>query len=185
LICKDIISPYDIGTVFPLYLYPADDELDASAGCRPNFNPEFLKALAEKLKLPQAGPHGLPQGVTPEDIFHYAYATFHSPTYRTRYAEFLKIDFPRLLLTSDAGLFRNLCELGRDLVALHLLEEHPDSVTRFPIAGDGAVEAVRYAEPGQEAIRAGSGSTKRSISRAFRRKSGPSMWAGTRSVRNG
>jgi predicted helicase len=135
--------------VFPLYLYPADDELDASAGRRPNINPEFLKTLAKKLKISQAGPHGLPQGVTPEDIVHYAYAIFHSPTYRTRYAEFLKIDFPRLPLTSDPGLFRSLCELGRGLVALHLLEKHPAPATRFPIVGDGEVETVRYAEPGQ------------------------------------
>ena len=26
----------------------------------------------------------------PEDIFHYMYAVFHSPSYRERYAEFLK-----------------------------------------------------------------------------------------------
>ena len=56
-------------------------------------------------------------------IFHYAYAVFHSPNYRARYAEFLKIDFPHLPLTSDLDLFRWLCALGADLVALHLLED--------------------------------------------------------------
>jgi predicted helicase len=60
--------------------------------------------------------------LTPEDIFHYAYAVFHSPGYRSRYAEFLKIDFPRLPLTGDLALFRALAELGSELVALHLLE---------------------------------------------------------------
>ncbi len=59
----------------------------------------------------------------PEDVLHYAYAIFHSPTYRTRYAEFLKIDFPRLPLTSDRELFSKLVALGADLVALHLLED--------------------------------------------------------------
>ncbi len=146
LICKDIVSPYDIGTVFPLYLYPAADELDASAGRRPNINPEFLKGLAEKLKLPQEGPHGLPQGVTPEDIFHYAYAVFHSPTYRTRYAEFLKIDFPRLPLTSNRDLFFRLSALGGELVALHLMESPKlnDLITEFPVKGTDAVEKVQY-----------------------------------------
>ncbi|MDO8724392.1 MAG: type ISP restriction/modification enzyme, partial [Syntrophales bacterium] len=70
--------------LFPLYLSPnIEDELGLYKERRPNINPEFLKALAEKLKISQAGPHGLPHGVTPEDIFHYTYAVFHSPTYRT------------------------------------------------------------------------------------------------------
>jgi hypothetical protein len=47
---------------------------------------------------------------------------FHSPGYRSRYAEFLKIDFPRLPLTSSIELFRSLSELGSQLVALHLVE---------------------------------------------------------------
>ncbi|MFN7464961.1 MAG: type ISP restriction/modification enzyme, partial [Pseudanabaena sp.] len=50
------------------------------------------------------------------------YAIFHSPTYRTRYAEFLKIDFPRVPLTSDDQLFRKLGEYGEELVALHLMK---------------------------------------------------------------
>ena len=58
----------------------------------------------------------------PEDIFHYAYAVFHSPGYRSRYSEFLKIDFPRLPLTGNLDLFRALARLGGELVALHLLE---------------------------------------------------------------
>jgi predicted helicase len=47
---------------------------------------------------------------------------FHSPGYRSRYAEFLKIDFPRLPLTGNLELFRALARLGGELVALHLLE---------------------------------------------------------------
>ncbi len=146
LICKDIVSPYDIGTLFPLYLYPAADELDASAGRRPNISPEFLKTLSEKLKISQAGPHGLPQDVTPEDIFHYAYAVFHSPTYRARYAEFLKIDFPRLPLTSNRDLFFRLAALGGDLVTLHLMESPKlnDLITEFPVKGTDTVEKIQY-----------------------------------------
>ena len=59
----------------------------------------------------------------PEDIFNYTYAVFHSPTYRTRYAEFLKIDFPRLPLTSDRELFPRLVEKGKRLADLHLQRE--------------------------------------------------------------
>ena len=60
--------------------------------------------------------------MTPEDIFYYIYAVLHSPGYRSRYAEFLKIDFPRLPLTGNLELFRALGRLGCELVALHLLE---------------------------------------------------------------
>jgi hypothetical protein len=134
--------------VFPLYLYPSADELDASTGRRPNINPEFLKALAQKLNVPQEGPHGLPKGVTPEDIFHYAYAVFHSPTYRARYAEFLKIDFPRLPLTSNRDLFFSLAALGGELVGLHLMESPKlnDLITEFPEKGTDAVEKVQYTD---------------------------------------
>lgn len=149
---------------FPLYLYNFEKRkkgdwgrmmtmvlFDAPASYRtrrPNLTRVFLKALAEKLKLPQTEPHGLPKGVTPEDIFHYAYAVFHSPTYRTRYAEFLRIDFPRLPLTSDLKLFRALAEKGAELVALHLMElkKLNDFITQFPAKGSNEVEKVQYTD---------------------------------------
>ena len=85
----------------------------------------------------------------PEDVFAYMYAVFHSPTYRTRYAEFLKIDFPRLPLTSDAELFRAMCNTGNELVALHLLEKEPSHLPTYPVAGANEVEQVRYTAPGE------------------------------------
>jgi very-short-patch-repair endonuclease len=83
---------------------------------------------------------------TPEDIFNYAYAVFHSPTYRTRYAEFLKIDFPRLPLTSDKILFKSLAEKGTELVSLHLMEAPilNTPITKYPIDGSHKVEKVAY-----------------------------------------
>ena len=59
---------------------------------------------------------------TPDEIFHYTYGLLYSPNYRSRYADFLKIDFPRLPLTWTPDLFRGLAQLGRELVDLHLLE---------------------------------------------------------------
>jgi len=137
---------------FPLYLYPeaktAQAKLASDTDRRPNLSLAFLKALAEKLRLPQEEPHGLPEGITPEDIFNYAYAVFHSRTYRTRYAEFLKIDFPRLPLTSNLKLFRSLANKGAELVALQLLESPKvhDFITGFPEKGDNVVEKVQYTD---------------------------------------
>ena len=83
----------------------------------------------------------------PEDVFDYMYAVFHSPTYRSRYAEFLKIDFPRLPLTSKKKLFRKLCALGEELVNLHLMEKHGPEMTAYPVNGDHLVDKIRYKEP--------------------------------------
>lgn len=131
LINKDAVSLFDIGTVVPLFLYDETVALDIGQkeigfahgqSKLPNLAASFLKTLAAALQLPQKGGHGLPADLTPEDIFHYAYAVFHSPGYRSRYAEFLKIDFPRLPLTGNLELFRALARLGGELTALHLLE---------------------------------------------------------------
>jgi len=107
----------DGSNVFPLYLYP--DRNDITQERRPNFSPELLKDLTAKLGLGQVS--NLPQP-NPETIFYYIYAIFHSPTYRSRYAEFLKIDFPRVPLTRDVELFQQSAAYGKQLVALHLMK---------------------------------------------------------------
>ena len=77
----------------------------------------------------------------PEDIFKYIYAVLHSPTYRTRYAEFLKIDFPRIPLTGSLELFHELSKLGGELVSLHLLESPKVNqfITQFTGEGDNSI----------------------------------------------
>lgn len=116
------VSLKEVNYMFPLWLLPDEDDLLSPSQRHPNLSPSFLRNVAEKLGLKQTAAHGLPVGLTPEDIFHYAYAVFHSPGYRSRYAEFLKIDFPRLPLTGNLELFRALARLGGELTALHLLE---------------------------------------------------------------
>jgi predicted helicase len=142
----------DGSTVFPLYLY--DDTIngtngDLFKGRHPNLSRKFLDRFASKLGLPQESRYGLPKDVTPEDIFNYIYAVFHSPVFRNRYADFLKRDFPRVPLTADLTLFRALSGKGRDLVALHLLdvEEAPQIdqfITKFRKPGTNVVEKVEY-----------------------------------------
>ena len=141
------------GFVFPLYLYLTAKtdlfDINVAGSRRPNLAPEFIADFAMRLKLDFVpdGCGDLKKTFGPEDVFHYAYAVFYSPTYRSRYAEFLKRDFPRLPLTRDVALFRRLCALGKELVALHLMEHLPKLETRYPEAGDNTVDAVRYTEP--------------------------------------
>ena len=156
------VAAYDINSVFPLYLYPELQDkngqngfcLDSGPwplsekGRRPNLSPEFVADLKKRLVMEFVtdGKGDLRQTFGPEDIFHYIYAVFHSPTYRTRYAEALKIDFPRVPLTSDKGLFRKLAEKGAELVSLHLMESPALNklITSYPVAGSDVVEKVEY-----------------------------------------
>ena len=155
LINKNPVSLFDIATIFPLWLY--EQTLSFNLGSkstgsarslnrRPNFATPFLKAVAAALRLPQKGEHGLPTGLTPEDIFHYVYAVFHSPGYRSRYAEFLKIDFPRLPLTATLPLFHALARLGGELTGLHLLESPKldKPVTEFIGGRNPEVEKISW-----------------------------------------
>ncbi|MDI6722047.1 MAG: N-6 DNA methylase [Candidatus Aenigmarchaeota archaeon] len=142
----------------PIYVYSTDNQKatlfeESDKERKPNLSPKFIEDFAAKLKIKfiPDGKGDRKKTFGPEDIFDYMYAIFHSPTYRSRYAEFLKMDFPRLPLTSNAELFRKLCSLGDELVALHLMEKQGKKITGYPIAGESCVETVRYAEPQCEA----------------------------------
>ncbi len=87
---------------------------------------------------------------TPEEILGYIYAVMHAPTYRRLYAEFLRIDFPRVPFPDRAEDFERLSLLGWGLVQAQLLRES----TRRGLAayyGRGAheVEFVRYSPEDQ------------------------------------
>lgn len=119
----------EIGSVLPLYIYHDD-------GTRtPNFAPAELSALTRQLT-------GEP---SPEDVLDYIYAVLHSPLYRAKYKEFLKIDFPRVPAPTQAE-FDRLVPLGRSLRQLHLMKSPlvDDFITTYPIAGDNVVEKPRY-----------------------------------------
>ncbi|MCK4594591.1 hypothetical protein KAU45_08815 [bacterium] len=85
-------------------------------------------------------------------MFYYIYAVLHSPTYRSRYAVFLKIDFPRVPLTDDKKLFHNLVSKGHDLVKLHLMESDRLDPSKSGVDLEGPldlgneVEKLRYDE---------------------------------------
>jgi predicted helicase len=149
--------------LFPLYLYNVDtsakarrlnfglDEHDSDAKTRRvNLSSEFLGEIQTRLNLTFVpdGAGNLEDTIGPEDILSYLYAVLHSPTYRARYADFLKIDFPRVSVTSNKKLFRSLCEKGAELVSFHLTESPKLSqfITRFPVSGDNSVEKPRYDE---------------------------------------
>ena len=159
---RALASPRGEAKQLFLYHYPSDEHRatngedmfnDAPDGRRPNLAPDFVEACKERwdLDFVTDGTGDLETTFGPEDVLHYAYAVFHSPTYRRRYEELLRIDFPRLPLTSDLALFRALCEQGGALVDLHLMNAALDATERprFPVSGSNEIISrhPRYAPP--------------------------------------
>jgi predicted helicase len=124
------------GFIFPLYLYA--DGGDRSENLSADFR-AYLDSWYE-------------HHYTPEEILGYIYAVLHATSYRTRYAEFLRGDFPRVPFPESADDFETLSELGWELVQAHLLRELPrEGLAAYHGKGDHTVEAVRYS-PQEQAI---------------------------------
>jgi len=138
-----IADPYDGSYVFPLYLY---EENMGKVEKRANMNPEIVAKIADTLRA-SASPREInPQ--SPEDIFDYIYGVLHSPTYRAKFKEFLKVDFPRIPYPKDLGEFARFRDAGRELRMAHLMKDAAPSVSElcacFPVAGDNIVDKVEW-----------------------------------------
>ncbi len=128
------VSNKEVNTVFPLYA--------EGFGSKENFSPDFRAFIDARYE----------HHYTPEEILGYIYAVLHAPTYRTRYAEFLRIDFPRVPFPESADDFETLSVLGWALVQAHLFREPPrQRLAAYGGKGGHTVEAVRNS-PEQQAI---------------------------------
>lgn len=142
IIGHNSLTAFDINYLFPLYLFPEDN------GRKANFTPRFIEDFSRRLGLTFV-PRGwgdLTATFGPQDVLYYIYAVFHSPTFRKRYAAFLKLDFPCLPLTGDRARFGALVAKGEELVGLHLMESKvlQNLITKFEVLGSNKVEQVRY-----------------------------------------
>jgi predicted helicase len=171
-----------ITNIFPLYLYPEKNiqhSLDTPMGHDPlervpNLNLEIVQQIADKLGLtfvPErhceersnltnaAKDCFVPRSdsddtFAPIDLLDYIYAVLHSPTYREKYKEFLKIDFPRVpypkapspLERAGGEVFWQLVKLGGELRQIHLLEspQVEEYITQYPIDGNNVVGKIIF-----------------------------------------
>ena len=138
---------YDISYVFPLYLYPDTKQQHIDQGRIPNLAQDIVEVIAKGLELhftPEKQEDGT--SFAPVDILDYIYAVLHSPSYRERYKEFLKTDFPKVPYPTDKELFRKLVKLGSDLRSLHLMENPvlQQPVTGYNIPGGNQVEKLDF-----------------------------------------
>ncbi len=112
-------------------------------------NPELVASkIKEKLDSSQSSlpSEGLGEVFAPIDLLDYIYAVLHSPNYREKYKEFLKIDFPRVPYPKDAATFWALVKLGGEIRQIHLLESPivEQYITQYPIDGDNVVDKPKY-----------------------------------------
>jgi len=146
------LSNKGIAFLFPLYSYPVEEkeQPDKSGGkeggvqsimqtqtkCEPNLDPKLMKSLADVYD----------EEPTPEAVFYYIYGILYANTYRNKYAEFLKMDFPRVPFTKDYNMFRKIGELGKSLVDLHLVwsAELDSPIARLQGSGDCKVQKPDY-----------------------------------------
>lgn len=132
-------------SLFPLYLYietntqhTAFDTIERI----PNLNMEIVNQIATGLGLTFTNEKvETPNTFAPIDLLDYIYAVLHSPTYRDKYKEFLKIDFPRVPAPLDHETFWKLVKLGSEIRQIHLLESPivEKYITGYPEDGDNVV----------------------------------------------
>ncbi len=149
--CAVSLQTKETGYVLPLYLYPettAQQTTYQTTERAPNLNPDIVKQIADKLNLtftnekePSTDALQCVSTFAPIDILDYIYAVLHSPTYREKYKEFLKIDFPRVPYPKDKDTFWQLVKLGGEIRQIHLLESPivEKYITQYSMDGDNVV----------------------------------------------
>ena len=131
--------------IAPLYIYPESNgqqTIEQSKERTPNLKAEIVKQIAGILALTFTNEKETTKDTfAPVDILDYIYGVLHSLTYREKYKEFLKIDFPRVPYPKDQDTFWKLVKLGGEIRQIHLLESPTveQYITQYPIAGDNLV----------------------------------------------
>lgn len=151
-ICEACVfeSAFAKNNVLPLYIYPetnGQQTIGQTAERTPNLNAEIVKQIADNLGLTfTIEKETTKETFAPIDILDYIYGVLHSPTYREKYKEFLKIDFPRVPYPKDQDTFWKLVKLGGEIRQIHLLEspivEKP--ISKYQITGSNIVGKVKY-----------------------------------------
>ncbi|WP_417878473.1 type ISP restriction/modification enzyme [Vibrio sp.] len=138
------------GMLFPLYISNtsgSQQSIEQSAERTPNLKAGIVKEIAEQLGLTFTNEKETTENTfAPIDILDYIYAVLHSPTYREKFKEFLKIDFPRVPYPNDKDTFWQLVKLGGEIRQIHLLESPKveQYITQYPMDGDNVVGKPKY-----------------------------------------
>ena len=139
-----------ISSSFPLYLYNENNSqqtFNQTPERTPNLNTEIINKIAAQIGLTFTNEkETTKETFAPIDILDYIYAVLHSPNYREKYKEFLKIDFPRVPYPKNKISFWQLAKLGGSLRQIHLLEAEvvENYITQYPENGNNEVVKPVY-----------------------------------------
>lgn len=137
--CSISSQTKETGYIFPLFLKKEGDLINQET-FQPNLNQNILTKFSNILKSED------PNKISPDEIFDYIYSVLHSPKYRNKYKEFLKIDFPKIPFPKNRETFEKLKILGNELRDLHLLECQAVNkyITKYPEAGSNEVDKIKF-----------------------------------------
>lgn len=130
---KTILSSKDNANVFPLYLYTNEFGKEKKVA---NLNDEEWQKFN----------NAIGRVAPPEELLAYIYAILHSPSYRERYKEFLKVDFPRIPLPTSESEFVRLVQIGHQLIDLHMMRNTQSRKcdTTFPEPGSQQIDMLKW-----------------------------------------
>lgn len=140
----------EITSTFPLYIYPkfnGQQTIEQDTERKPNLKAGIVNQIAKKLGLTFTNEkEANKDAFAPIDLLDYIYAVLHSPSYRNKFKEFLKIDFPRVPYPKHVTTFLQLVKLGGELRQMHLLKSPKveQYITQYPVDGDNVVDKTKY-----------------------------------------
>jgi predicted helicase len=137
----ELLASRQIGIANWRHVFVADRVAESGNGGRTdNLSAGFRRWLDEKLD----------EHFSPEEVMGYIYAVLHAPTFRTRFIDFLRIDFPHVPFTERADHFEELAILGWALLEAHLLREFPrKGLASYYGNGDHTIKTVHYSPDDQ------------------------------------
>ena len=138
----------EINYLFPLYLYAPDKDGKLPKSVKEVYgvtNPFVKKEVIENIypAFREEINKKYNKIFSAEQIFFYIYAILHSPYYREKYQEFLRIEFPRIPFPDDKESFLALSALGEQLKQAHLLEEIPNIPIPIRYEGEGGDKVTK------------------------------------------
>jgi predicted helicase len=142
------ISLKEVNYMFPLYKYDTSNQLFENKARRvPNFEEKILKQLSNVLEMNFVHEKAIKNNTfAPVDILDYIYSVLYCSSYRRKYNELLKIDFPRIPYPTDKSSFLKLVEKGSELRRLHLMDDKAIGKlkTSYSVEGNNKVEKIKF-----------------------------------------
>ena len=143
---KGMLSSKDNAFVFPLYVYLGEP---GQSPAYSNFEVSFVKRIEQIIQcefrdICDSNQHE--EIFSAMNLFDYIYACLNSPSYRTKFNEELKTEFPKIPYPENADIFWELVDCGKRLREIHLLKSSELDGMNYPFSGigDNTISKVLY-----------------------------------------